>query len=206
MTPKPRCASSSSGAPERTISACPISSPGWNAGRFTPQEIDDLTAAVAAHPPHREPELVTAKTRLRVQVSDVGVGISQVLPVVVATLDPDRPGITGIEQPELHLHPRIQVELGDLFAHRARDDGVLLIETHSEHLLLRLMRRMRQTSDGALPNGASELRPEDINVLFVEIDPRDDQTLVREMPLNERGALVEAWPGGFFEEDLKEVF
>ena len=68
------------------------------------------------------------------------------------------------------------------------------------------MRRMRQTSDGTLPDGAPEVRPENIAVYFVEIDPNADQTLIREMPLNERGELVEAWPGGFFEEDLREIF
>ncbi len=41
-------------------------------------------------------------------------------------------------------------------------------------------------------------------MLFVEQD--DAQTLIREMPLNERGELVKAWPGGFFEEDLREIF
>ena len=51
---------------------------------FTPQEIDDLIAAVAAHPPHREPELVTTKAGLPVRIPDVGVGVSQVLPIVVA--------------------------------------------------------------------------------------------------------------------------
>ena len=66
------------------------------------------------------------------------------------------------------------------------------------------MRRMRQTSDGTLPDGAPRLRPEDVAVLLVE--PDGAETLVREMPLNERGELVEAWPGGFFEEDLREIF
>ena len=81
---------------------------------------------------------------------------------------------------------------------------VFLIETHSEHLFLRIMRRMRETSGGTLPEGAPEVRREDVNVVFVE--PDGAETLIREMPLNERGELVKAWPGGFFEEDLREIF
>ena len=165
-------------------------------------EIDELTAGT----PQRELQLVTAKSGLPVRPSDVGTGVSQILPVVVAALDPNRPGVTAVEQPDLHLHPRVQVELGDLFARGIGRGGVFLIETHSEHLLLRIMKRMRQTSDGTLPDGAPEIRPEDVAVFFVEIDPGGEQTLIREMPLNERGDLVKAWPGGFFEEDLREIF
>ena len=165
-------------------------------------EIDELAAGT----PQRELQLVTAKSGLPVRPSDVGTGVSQILPVVVAALDPNRPGVTAVEQPDLHLHPRVQVELGDLFAQGIGQGGVFLIETHSEHLLLRIMKRMRQTSDGTLPDGAPAIRPEDVAVFFVEIDPGGEQTLIREMPLNERGDLVKAWPGGFFEEDLREIF
>ena len=168
---------------------------------------DDLAALadeIADAPVQQEVQLQTVGSKLPVRTSDVGVGISQILPVVVAALDPDRPAITAIEQPELHVHPRLQVELGDLFAQGGDQGGVFLIETHSEHLLLRIMRRMRETGAGTLPEGAPEVRPEDVNVLFVE--PDGAQTLIREMPLNERGELVKAWPGGFFEEDLREIF
>lgn len=175
-------------------------------GKFSSRELEELAGAIAAHQSEREVDLVTTKNALRVRVADVGVGVSQILPVVVAALDPDRPGVTAIEQPELHLHPRIQVELGDLFASQAAKGGIFLIETHSEHLLLRFMKRMRQTYDGTLGNGTPRMGPEDIAVYFVEIDPDGEQTLIREMPLNERGDLVEAWPGGFFEEDLREIF
>ena len=174
--------------------------------KFSSQEIEEIAAALAARQPQREVDLVTTRNRLPVRVPDVGVGISQILPVVVAALDPGRPGITAIEQPELHLHPRIQVELGDLFASQAAKGGTFLIETHSEHLLLRFMKRMRQTYDGTLGNGNPRMRSEDIAVYFVEIDPDGTETLIREMPLNERGELVKAWPGGFFEEDLHEIF
>ena len=165
-------------------------------------ELDELAAGT----PQRELRLVTAKSGLPVRPSDLGTGVSQILPVVVAALDPNRPGVTAVEQPDLHLHPRVQVELGDLFAQGIGQGGVFLIETHSEHLLLRIMKRMRQTSDGTLPDGAPAVRPEDVAVFFVEIDPGGEQTLIREMPLNERGDLVKAWPGGFFEEDLREIF
>jgi len=152
----------------------------------------------------RKVQLVNTWVGRSAGMSDVGTGISQILPVVVAALDPNRPGITAIEQPELHVHPRLQVGLGDLFAHEVDRGGSFLLETHSEHLLLRIMRRMRETSAGTLPDGAPELRPQDVNVLFVE--HHDGQTVIREMPLNERGELVKAWPGGFFEEDLREIF
>ena len=175
-------------------------------GKFSSRELEEIAAALAARQPQREVGLVTTRNRLPVRVPDVGVGISQILPVVVAALDPGRPGITAIEQPELHLHPRIQVELGDLFASQAAKGGIFLIETHSEHLLLRFMKRMRQTYDSTVGNGTPKMRPEDIAVYFVEIEPDGDHTLIREMPLNERGDLVEAWPGGFFEEDLREIF
>jgi ABC-type ATPase involved in cell division len=135
---------------------------------------------------------------------DVGTGVSQVMPVVIAALI-SRDQIVAIEQPELHIHPALQVKLGDLFISRIRESRALFIlETHSEHLLLRIMRRMRETAEGRLPEGIPAVNPDDVVVLYVERDgPR---TIVREMPLNERGELVKAWPGGFFEEGLREVF
>ncbi len=181
-------------------------SPGESEGDGAPEVACSLVGAIPGARLHREVLLVNNTTGMPVRPLDVGVGISQLVPVVVAAVDPDRPGITAIEQPELHLHPRIQVELGDLFAQQVDNGGIFLIETHSEHLLLRFMKRMRQTYDGTLGNGNPRMRPEDIAVYFVEIDPDGTETLIREIPLNERGELVKAWPGGFFEEDLHEIF
>ena len=148
--------------------------------------------------------LIDTRTGIDASLRDVGFGISQVLPIVVQSCLSEKKTLL-IEQPEIHLHPAHQAELGDLFIRSAKERGnTLLLETHSEHLLLRIMRRMRETSTGKLPEGAVEVRPEDIAVLFVESD--GSQSIVREMPLNERGELVKAWPGGFFEEGLRESF
>ncbi len=148
--------------------------------------------------------LVDTETGIDASLRDVGFGISQVLPIVVQSRLSEKQTLL-IEQPEIHLHPAHQAELGDLFIRSAKErDNTLLLETHSEHLLLRIMRRMRETSTGKLPEGTLEIRPEDVSVLFVESD--GSQSIVREMPLNERGELVKAWPGGFFEEGLRESF
>jgi len=92
--------------------------------------------------------LVDERTGLEVQPIEVGVGLSQLLPIVVGAIDHETGGILATEQPELHLHPAIQVELGDFFAACiGRVEGrQFLIETHSEHLILRLCRRIRETS------------------------------------------------------------
>jgi hypothetical protein len=62
---------------------------------------------------------------------------------------------------------------------------------------------MRETSRAELPEGSPRVTPDDVAVLFVE--PSGTGSIVREMPLNERGELIKAWPGGFFEEGLREV-
>ena len=152
-------------------------------------------------------ELVLIDRRSNTVVShrDVGIGITQVLPVLVmAYASTDK--IIAMEQPEIHLHPALQAELGDVFINAALGDGGnrFLLETHSEHLLLRIMRRMRETQEKSLPNSVSPVRPEDVMVLYVE--PDGSRSIVREMPLNARGELVKAWPGGFFEEGLREIF
>jgi predicted ATPase len=135
----------------------------------------------------------------------VGIGVSQVLPVLVAAYA-SQSEIIAIEQPEIHLHPALQADLGDVFIQSVMGPAKnrFLIETHSEHLLLRIMRRIRETNKGILPDGIPPIRPTDICVLFVE--PDGSRSIVREMPLDENGELVSAWPGGFFEEDFKELF
>lgn len=137
--------------------------------------------------------------------SEVGAGISQLIPVVVATIE-GRGGLTLVEQPEVHVHPAVQVGLGDLVMEAARREGqrrMILVETHSEHLLLRVMRRMRETHERTVPEGVRPVSPADVSVVLVEKDGA--RSITRMMPLNERGELVKAWPGGFFEEGLREV-
>jgi hypothetical protein len=141
---------------------------------------------------------------------DVGIGISQMVPVVVAALR-QRGGILAIEQPELHIHPAIQVGIGDLFIRAVREDSdrlfegkTLLIETHSEHILLRLLRRIRETSEQKLPPGVGGLGPEDLAVIFVEGGAA--AVGFQSLAVDQTGEFLDRWPHGFFEERSEELF
>jgi predicted ATPase len=114
--------------------------------------------------------------------------------------------LIAIEQPELHLHPALQAELGDVFIESAlgENKNTFLIETHSEHVILRLLRRIRETAEGELPPGATPLRPEDVAVLYVK--PGSEGSEVIELPVNIEGDFDKPWPDGFFPERSKELF
>jgi len=141
---------------------------------------------------------------------DVGVGISQMVPVIVASLR-KQDGVLGVEQPELHVHPAIQVGMGDLFIKAVNGDQdklssgkTLIIETHSEHIMLRLLRRVREQTDGEVPPGMLGLTPDDLSVIYVEASVEG----VRFWPLrvSPDGDFVDRWPHGFFVERAEELF
>lgn len=151
--------------------------------------------------------MVDRRTATIVSHRDIGIGISQVLPVLVTAYGSEN-SLLAIEQPEIHLHPALQADLGDVFIESALGTrrNTFVLETHSEHLILRIMRRMRDTVRGTLPEGMPAVRPEDVAILYVQ--PRDDSSasVVFELTLDEDGELRDEWPGGFFEEGFHERF
>jgi hypothetical protein len=145
-------------------------------------------------------------------IEDVGYGISTILPIITA-MSCHNIGIVSIEQPELHIHPRLQTEIGDLFLMSCmKNHNLLLIETHSEHLMLRILRRIRETSAQDFSDWSPELidfcntgiRPRDVAVLYVI--PSDEGAEVTELPITPDGDFSCAWPTGFFTDRDKELF
>lgn len=170
-------------------------------------ELQDLYASLEAR---TEIALRDFDKGVIVAPSDVGVGISQMIPVIVAGVR-ESDGIVAVEQPELHVHPAIQVGLGDLFIDAIQPNEArigtgksLLIETHSEHIMLRLLRRVREYSGGSLPPGARGLTTGELSVIYVE----NSEAGVRFIPLRvtEDGDFLDRWPKGFFEERAEELF
>lgn len=143
-------------------------------------------------------------TKTYVHPQDMGVGISQSLPIVIACNLYEAADIY-IEQPELHLHPKLQMEIADEFIRNIHEQyNDFMIETHSEHLLLRIMKRMRQTAEGTLEDESLRLTPDDVCLLYV--DANNELTYLNELELDNDGTLLDPWPGGFFEEGYNERF
>lgn len=144
------------------------------------------------------------KKNVEVTNRDLGLGVGQVLPILIATSKYHNTTI-AIEQPELHLHPKLQMELADEFIRSyKKNNNEFMIETHSEHLLLRIMKRMRHTADGNIEDGFYPLTPDDVCLLYVDSD--GENTTLKELNLANDGILLDSWPDGFFDSDLDEMF
>jgi predicted ATPase len=137
---------------------------------------------------------------------DVGFGLSQVLPVLAYSLVPDSL-LIAIEQPELHVHPAAQADLADLFIEAStktvrRKGNNFLLETHSEHLILRLLRRIRETKAGNAPENR-RITASEVSILFVS--PSDEGSWVTHLPVDDNGEFTEPWPEGFLPDRTKEL-
>lgn len=134
-----------------------------------------------------------------VLLTDVGFGVSQVLPVIVECFYVPARSVVVFEQPEIHLHPAVQSELADLFIHaiRAKEDGQdrntqFIIESHSEHFLRRMQRRI---AEGTLSTA-------DAALYFVHMD--GGRARMEELKIDEYGRISN-WPDGFFGDAIGET-
>jgi len=163
-------------------------------------------------------QLKVIQNGLSINAADVGFGISQILPILTECLDystkefsrnasysPFTPNIIILgeksekyrkmiicQQPEIHLNPRIQSELGDFFTQIDDPNLSLLVETHSEHILTRLQRRV---ADGTLD-------PKDIAIYFISKD--ENSSRVKNLAISKRGEF-DYWPEGFFQDDYADT-
>jgi predicted ATPase len=130
-----------------------------------------------------------------VDLTAVGVGVSQILPVILLCLLASPGTLVVLEQPELHLHPRLEQKLADFLLACVRSGRQLVVETHSEHLVNRL--RYRVASD---PTDATH---DLIRLVFAESD--QGVTSYREPEINSYGGLGEDWPAGFLDLGAREA-
>jgi hypothetical protein len=139
--------------------------------------------------------LIDRSRGVHVSIRDVGFGISQALPVIAQSML-SRRSLICIEQPEIHLHPRLQAELAELFVRCLPEPraNAFLIETHSEHMMLRLQRLIRER----------RLDPKDVSVVYV--DSAGESTRAVQLRLDTDGEFIDQWPDGFFEEGFREMF
>ena len=145
--------------------------------------------------------LTDKRTDTQVTLADVGYGINQILPVIIEGIASQEGAILCVEQPEIHLHPRLQANIADLMIDTIADEPgkrkQWIVETHSELLITRLQRRIRE----------GKISPDDISVLYV--DPSDDNgvegSAILRLKMDENGDFIDHWPHGFFDEAFNEL-
>lgn len=138
-------------------------------------------------------ELIVHRDGIACNLRDVGIGVSQVLPVLVLSYFAPAGSTVILEEPEIHLHPLAQSVLAELFVTVSRERNVqFIVETHSEHLFRRMQTLMAK----------QETSTSETAMYFVERDGRNAR--LRELDIDEFGR-VKNWPEGFFGDALGET-
>ena len=128
-----------------------------------------------------------------VLITDVGFGVSQLLPVLVLLYYVPEGSIVLLEQPEIHLHPAVQTGLADLIISVAKTRKVqVIVESHSEHLLRRFQLRVAE----------DKITPDDIKLYFCET--KSGASILNPLTVDIFGK-IENWPPNFFGNEFEEI-
>jgi predicted ATPase len=128
-----------------------------------------------------------------VSIPDAGFGVSQVLPVLVQAFYAASDTSVLLEQPEIHLHPAAQSVLGDaLLAAVQENDVQLVVETHSEHLLHRIQRRIAE----------EQITKDDVALYFIETS--QGRSEIHELKVDQYGNITN-WPQDFFGDEMSDL-
>ncbi len=159
---------------------------------------------IARNRPEHEVRVRVTGAADTVLLTDVGFGVSQVLPVLTQSFYTPRNSTVVMEQPELHLHPSVQKELADFFiaAAGAREESTkgksverrtqFLIESHSEHFLRRLQRRIAE----------NRVKPEQVALYFCEM--KRGRSTIQELEVDLFGH-IHNWPEDFFGDPMEDI-
>ena len=152
--------------------------------------------------------ILTDSTGKELTFLDVGRGISQLIPIIVASHAEKNKTII-VEQPEVHIHPKLQADIADIFI----DENQWIIETHSENILFRIQKNIRE----------GKLSPEDARCFYIDKLDEDKERILEDssedsaeiikkgtvmvttIGFNEDGSLDKEFPEGFFDVGLKEM-
>ncbi|HCC28353.1 MAG TPA: hypothetical protein DEP97_14410, partial [Erythrobacter sp.] len=140
---------------------------------------------------------------LELSLKDVGFGYSQVLPIIIESVARPAESLTLIEQPEVHLHPRMQAKMADFFIEcsgirsdqRKDKRRNFVVETHSENFLKRLRRRIAEGS----------VQPTDVAIYFFEKSSEEGNlcTQIKRVDISSSGDID--WPSDFYATDLEDT-
>ncbi len=129
-----------------------------------------------------------------VDICDVGFGVSQILPIIALCYYAPQGSIIIIEQPEIHLHPKVQSGLGDLLIDAAVSRNIqFIIESHSEHLLTRIQRRIAE----------EKIDDKDVKINFCNLI--DGESVLEELEVDDFGEIIN-WPENFFGDEMEEIY
>ncbi|MBD2075496.1 DUF3696 domain-containing protein [Phormidium sp. FACHB-592] len=135
-------------------------------------------------------------TGAEVPITDVGFGVSQILPVLTLCYYVPENSTIILEQPEIHLHPSVQAGLADVFIDAIKTRNIqIILESHSEHLLRRLQRRIAEEKQ--------EIKNTDAAIYFCEMAD-SGTSIIKPLDLDEFGN-INNWPEGFFGDEMGDL-
>lgn len=184
---------------------------------ISPDKYSNLEGAVLNGEHLFHLQLIDAQKRV-FEFEEVGSGLGYVLPILSSACNGEKP-LSILQQPELHLHPALQSALGDvfidclaieqdplnMFATQYSFGKQIVIETHSEHLLLRVLKRIRQTYNNKTVSPELKIHAENVSVLYFDPSP-DGTTKVKRLRISDDGDFIDRWPRGFFTEREQDLF
>ena len=157
----------------------------------------DLASDFKAESQRRDSKMFTVQlktgTARFVNVADMGFGCSQLLPLIVQGLIAKKNTLIIAEQPEIHLNPKLQTTVGDLLVHFVKEGKQVLLETHSEHIILRLRTLVAE----------GRIKPDQVALYFVE--KKGSASKMRAIQIDAKGRMKGKWPKDFFADGLQQA-
>ncbi|MGV0105299.1 DUF3696 domain-containing protein [Nostoc sp. DSM 114160] len=135
----------------------------------------------------------SSASKTRVNIADVGFGVSQIFPIILEGLRMPWRSTLLLEQPEIHLHPNLQMQMADYFISLALSGKKVIVETHSDHIINRLVRRIVESETNQF---------KDLIAIYF-ISNTENGSIYEEIKIDDERGVVN-WPSGFFDQVANE--